>query len=271
MILKFFRRKPPPPPPRDTASLLKGRTAPAILAKASDAGSSYFGGEVELPKNVPWPSKDGRPLTLLACIDLEEARMAHCVPWLPASGRLLFFYDIEQQPWGYDPKDRGSWSVIHITADTASSTATSSRAEALARKPVGFVKIESIPSYERVHDLNLNDAETNQLFDLQEKQYQGGRQHQLGGYPSPAQGDDMELECQLASAGVYCGNPEGYKDPRVATLKDGAKDWRLLLQFDSDDDLGVMWGDCGKLYFWVREQDSRAGRFENVWLVLQCS
>lgn len=271
MILKFFRRRPSPSPLRDVIPLLKGRNAPAILAKSADVGSSYLGGEVELPSSVPWPSRNGRPLTLLACIDLEEANMAHRVPWLPASGRLLFFYDIEEQPWGFDPKDKGSWSVVLLPNDTVNPTSTSGRVKALPRKPVSFVKIESIPSYERLRDLTLNDAEADQLFDLQEKQYQGGPHHQMGGYPSPVQGDDMELECQLASSGVYCGNPEGYKDPRVAILKDGSKDWRLLLQFDSDNDLGVMWGDCGKLYFWVREQDSRVGNFENVWLVLQCS
>ena len=58
---------------------------------------------------------------------------------------------------------------------------------------------------------------------------------------------------------------------RVASLRDGCKDWRLLLQFDSDDDLNVMWGDCGKLYFWIREQDARLGRFDAAWLILQCS
>jgi hypothetical protein len=45
--------------------------------------------------------------------------------------------------------------------------------------------------------------------------------------------------------------------------------WRLLLQLDSGDDW--MWGDCGKLYFWIPRDDLRERRFENVWLVLQCA
>lgn len=80
----------------------------------------------------------------------------------------------------------------------------------------------------------------------------------------------MELECQLVSNGIYCGSPSGYEDPRAEALRAGSMRWRLLLQVDSDDDLQVMWGDAGMLYFWVDEEAARAGRFENVWLVLQC-
>ena len=32
-----------------------------------------------------------------------------------------------------------------------------------------------------------------------------------------------------------------------------------------------MWGDCGMLYFWVREEDARKADFSRVWMVLQCS
>ena len=40
---------------------------------------------------------------------------------------------------------------------------------------------------------------------------------------------------------------------------------------DSDDDIEVMWGDMGILYFWVRESDARKRDFSAAWVVLQCS
>jgi uncharacterized protein YwqG len=48
-----------------------------------------------------------------------------------------------------------------------------------------------------------------------------------------------------------------------------ASAWRLLLQIDSDDDLGLRWGDCGRLYFGMRADDLRAERFERVVITWQ--
>ena len=80
----------------------------------------------------------------------------------------------------------------------------------------------------------------------------------------------MQLEAQLVTNGLYCGSPTGREDPRRKTLEPGADDWVLLLQFDSEDTIDVMWGDCGMLYYWIRNDDLANGRFDNVWMTLQC-
>ena len=64
--------------------------------------------------------------------------------------------------------------------------------------------------------------------------------HHLFGYPSPG-GNDMDLECQLVSNGLYCGNASGYNNPQAKQLRAGRSDWILLLQLDTDDDAGMMW------------------------------
>ena len=51
--------------------------------------------------------------------------------------------------------------------------------------------------------------------------------HRAFGWPEPVQ-NAMQLECHLASNGIYVGGPEGYRDPRVGDLKAGADDWLLL-------------------------------------------
>jgi uncharacterized protein YwqG len=188
---------------------------------------------------------------------------------------LLFFYDLERQPWGFDPADRGSWVVLLVDDLDAPATPADplpANGPVLPFRFAHFQPIQSLPSRERapIEALELNDAESNELMRLTNEVFGTKPKHQVAGFPTPVQGDDMELEAQLASHGLYCGNEAGYKDPRAAALRPGAADWRLLLQFDSDDDLGVMWGDCGTLYFWVPEASAREGKFEDTWLVLQC-
>lgn len=93
--------------------------------------------------------------------------------------------------------------------------------------------------------------------------------HRIGGHPEPIQGDP-KLEAQLVSHGLYCGNHTGYQRGKELGLWDGATDWKLLLQVDSDEDAGMMWGDVGCLYFLIREQDLMRQMFDKVWLVFQC-
>ncbi|MBV8210131.1 MAG: DUF1963 domain-containing protein, partial [Burkholderiaceae bacterium] len=199
-------------------------------------------------------------------------------PWLPNAGSLLFFYDVEGQPWGFDPADRGKWAVLHLP-DLAEPSVPGAKDDFTASTTIPFRyldlrRIDSPPSDERLEkmeNLKLTDPEFEVLQKVTESLFEQAPRHQVGGYPCPVQSDAMELESQLASHGLYCGDGTGYKDPRASALRPGAAEWRMLLQFDSDDGLGLMWGDVGRLYFWVQEPAARKGDFSNSWLVLQCS
>lgn len=48
-------------------------------------------------------------------------------------------------------------------------------------------------------------------------------------------------------------------------------DWQLLMQLDSEDEAGMMWGDVGKIYFTIREQDLKSLSFDKTWMSWQCS
>jgi uncharacterized protein YwqG len=120
---------------------------------------------------------------------------------------------------------------------------------------------------ERVAQLALTDREFDALCDFIVR-YESPAHHLLG-HPQPIQGD-MELECQLASNGIYCGNASGYASPEAALLEAGARDWRLLLQLGTDDDRRMMWGDSGRLYFWMRDSDLVTRAFDKSWMILQC-
>jgi uncharacterized protein YwqG len=120
-----------------------------------------------------------------------------------------------------------------------------------------------------INELNLSDAESDAYLELFEAENEGSIIHKILGHPNQVQGD-MQLECQLVSNGLYCGDSAGYQDPKRKVLEKTAGEWRLLLQIDSDEDTGMMWGDSGRIYYWIRDEDLRSKRFDKVWMVLQC-
>ena len=253
-------------PSRDIRPMLEPLAVPAVhVIKQAEVTRSYFGGDPLLPSNIKWPHCGDEPLAFLARLSLSELAAALPIDWLPKEGALLFFYDAEMQPWGFDPKDRGGWAVVHVSDVGAPSRPGDAYS-------IGFQRIAVLPPSERenVAALEFNDTESDDYGVFADEPFDDHPKHQVSGFPSPVQGDRMELECQLVSHGLFCGNSSGYKDPRAAELEPGRSQWRLLCQIDTDGELNVMWGDAGMLYFWVEEEAARAGRFDNVWLVLQC-
>lgn len=267
--------------PAEIRELAFGLAKPAVhLVKAEMPSRSHLGGEPTVPAAPPAPTKNGKPLPLVAQLDLADIQAVCSCAWLPAGGALLFYYDWhEQNVWGFDPADAGSWAIVHVPdrAEPAlfaacSPDASSSDADRIGAMSVGLGKIASVPSPDRseVEALALGEEETDLWCEVSTSVHDGRPGHQALGFPDPIQADFMELECQLVSNGLYCGDAAVFNDARARNLKPGAADWRLLLQIDSDDDLGVMFGDGGKVYFFLRQQDAEARRFDRSWLIFQC-
>jgi uncharacterized protein YwqG len=98
--------------------------------------------------------------------------------------------------------------------------------------------------------------------------------HHLLGYADPIQDGRMDLQCQLITHGLSLGHDSYFEDPRRLELERGASDWRLLLQIDTDagdEGFGSMWGDAGRIYYWIQRQALEARSFDHCWLVLQCA
>ncbi len=191
----------------------------------------------------------------MAQLDLADVRAAGGPDWLPSAGRLSFFYEIEAATWGLYPSDAGSFAVVHDTGPPTAAIEPDDLSEdaKFSSYPVTFIEGISFPG-ERfgINWSSFNTVSQQALEVALEALHPPDPMHQIGGYPCPVQSDSMEVECQALVRG---GKVE---------------DWRLLLQLDTDDGTGMMWGDVGALYFWIREQDARAGDFSKVWMVLQC-
>jgi uncharacterized protein YwqG len=268
---------------QDIASLaemcVRFRGAPTD-ERSIPVGSSKLGGLPDLPPGIEWPSWRGQALAFLGQVNLTEVSSFPCARILPQSGLLSFFYDSDQGTWGFDPEDKGSWRVLY-SADADSLLSRRDLPEEIpdyARfTPCAatFFEAISLPGVESISiaELDLNEREKQGYWTFldafrQERWCEDG--HQILGHPYEIQGE-MRLECQLVSNGLYCGDESGYRSPRRRELEPGATAWKLLLQLDSDDDAAMMWGDVGSLYFWIHENDLRIARFDDVWMILQCS
>jgi uncharacterized protein YwqG len=268
----------------ETVDELMSLAEPCLRVSTHDAWSvveSRLGGSPLMPPEVEWPEWRGRSLSFLAQFRLDD--LGRRPEFSAGEGVLLFFYDAEdQESWGFDPGDLGAWRVIRV-ADIAAATERQAPPNTLAFTARGVTMAEEMtlpdPWEEPCLDVFNPDRRsyaelegTQELYDVATSgisELRGEPIHQILGWPTLIQ-SPMQLEVQLASQGIYVGGPEGYEDPRAEQLAEGASEWRLLLQLDTDDEAGWMWGDAGRLYFWIRDADLRAGRCDSSWCVLQC-
>ena len=256
------------------------RLVPRSFGVGELDGGSRLGGRPSMPEEVEWPQASSGPMAFVAQIDLADAARLLNPSGLPTAGRLLFFYDGAESPWGFNPSDKAfGWRVIHV-ADLAP---CSPRAfpEALGAE----LRFRALPLEFRVewtfHDGDLRDLDgyvrrSGKRGKLQQELYWEIRgemedadsmRHRMFGFADLVQ-NPMQLQAQLLSNGL-CRGEASWNEAVAEQLAPGAKDWRLLLQVDSDADASMMWSDVGRLYFWMREEDMRAGNFDAVWLFLQ--
>ena len=243
-------------------------------------GASRFGGMPDIPTDFEWVLREDIPLSFLAQINCADLQGFTSAKNLPSSGMLYFFYDAIEQPWGFDPSDRGSSAIIYhpstenLIPSTLPEGADIDNGWLFPAYAVQFREILSLPNYDSqaFEQLSISqnsvDDYVNLIVDVNELMAANEPIHQMLGHSSNIQGD-MQLECQLILHGINYG--DGYSESIAKDLEAGASDWLLLLQLDSDDDLGMMWGDMGMLYFWIQESSLQSKRFDEAWTILQCS
>ncbi len=237
-------------------------------------GASKLGGAPDLPVGVTWPAWKGLPQSFIAQIHLGDIAPYDANNLLPHSGMLWFFYDAQQQTYGADPADRGGWCVIFVDDNLPALQRTpapatlpaSSQFHACSISFASEITLSQQPQLE-IPNCDWTEAEQHQyetlLSTFPSPADHATIHHRLLGHPDTIQ-DDMRLQCQLTSHGVTDVN-----DPRAAALSQGAMDWQLLLQIDSDEHAGMNWGNNGMLYYWIERADLQTHLFDHTWLVLQ--
>jgi uncharacterized protein YwqG len=245
-------------------SFLKRAIHRVLYSKPSDSALSY--------RNTP------QPYSFIAQVSFREMAtvQSHGLD-LPDNGALYFFYDVLSGGWGFDPTDSIGFRLIYVPdiehAIRAQSPEFFDEVPTFEEKfvqPVGrFEHCASQGLHFETLSLSDEDKETYEEFDYLVPEPNDRSGHKVMGWPHIIQ-NPMEEECALVTSGIYCGDAKGYKSPEAERILAQPNEWVLLLQIDSDDAVGMEWGDSGVLYLWIKKSDLRNRNFEDTWLILQC-
>lgn len=279
----------------ELSEILRGKTRNSIRLFPQDSvcektGCTRFGGVPDLPPNFRWPCfttetyddpvERPRSLTFLAQFNCAELAPLDPDGWLPKTGLLSFFYELVSQRWGFDPKDAGCARVYWFerTDDLLPAAIPPGPEEPPMLLPALGIRAEAEKSLPGFEDLAPEESGRFQWDSYSDALLALGVQepescHKLLGWPNTLQGN-MTVQCELISQGYYMGDaleniPKASWERARHT---STEDWRLLFQMDTlgQGDCVPMFGDCGRIYFYIRKEDLLARRFDRVWLILQC-
>lgn len=259
-----------------------------IIGKGACApGKTRLGGQPDVPPDFVWPRYEdtetedaviNRPLSFLAQFDCAELAQYDCEHLLPDHGVLSFFYERYSEPWGFDPKDAGC-SRVYWFEDSSVLTQAEYPADMpeACKLPILHIRAQqesTLPLYEDFSELwpdtDYDEFEAAQIaLGISED----GAWTKLLGWPDPIQ-CSMPVKCELVSQGYYDGGRrDNIPEDVLRRAKEIAMDkWLLLFQLSSIEqgDFELMFGDCGRIYFYIPREDLLAHRFDRVWLILQC-
>lgn len=246
-------------------------------------GITRFGGIPDVPAEFEWPYFESdtfddptvkpRPLAFLAQFDCREFAGFDGEGLLPHTGVLSFFYCAEAARWGFDPQDKDCsrvyWFSDAATLSPAKPPKSLPRGDLIPEIGVSFSHEESYPDLADLPE----DVDADDYAEFFGAIGRDAPVYKLLGWPDVIQGE-MAAECELVRRGYDLGSSwDGIPREEIRKIKENVnEEWRLLFQFDSIEqgEFELMFGDCGKLYFWIRKEDLLARRFDRVWLILQC-
>lgn len=259
------------------------------MTENASASRTRIGGLPLVPQNFVYPyftdPEDGvsRPLSFLAQIDLAEIAPLDREQLLPDHGILSFFYELENEPWGYSPEHIGCAKVYWFEEASALRETplpdSLDPAFVIPQIAVETGAFADYPDYTEGGEhfgldaiLPDSDRAYEQYQELRTAEFADDTRTKLLGYADIVQ-DDMLYQCEYIARGYSLadGMPDIPAD-KEAEIAAHETDWVLLFQFDSVDteDFELMLGDCGRIYFYIRKEDLAARRFDRVHLILQC-
>lgn len=270
-LLRWFGAEPAPTQPPSVefgvlAARIKRLIRPTLLlVPTAQPGFSKLGGDPELPVDMAWPEARERPGAFLAQIDFAALAPQSKIDWLPRDGRLYAFYF----PDGHGLAD--VVRVVHTVEQPGPPAPAPSRAwRKFPERRVAFTALRSAPSLDWLgldaSEVAADEDEFESLEKIADAPPSDEVQHRIGGYPNEIQPERMWLSCEHLARGLP--EPRWGEDIPPAVER-AAKEWRLLMQIDSDPALKMNFGDGGRLYVFIRERHARRADFSKTVTVWQ--
>lgn len=247
-----------------------------VSEKDLKIGQSKVGGRPDLPKTIDWitiPANDDfiTPLPFIAQVDLAEVSQYDVNELLPKKGMLYFFADeiggrvfylanksnLERKNYPEDLTPTPPLEIAEYRFEPCSVTFVPE-----VNFPVNIPNPFDNPNVEYPEGKTWQD-----FYNLvYAANYIGLKPpytryvNRLLGFPHDV-GTDIQLDCQLEVDVGYFYNNTAEQIEAAEVKKD---QWQLLLQMGADNNAGMTWGDFGKLCFFIRKQDLRSQKFDDV-------
>jgi uncharacterized protein YwqG len=205
---------------------------------------------------------------------------------LPRIGRLYFFYDLLEQPPGFDPHSRVGWKVIYDASPLEELTRTNNPSQSDSIKirtaEISHVDTFTLPTsmLGLSNDFGLSAEELEKLTNIVGTSFgysdsSNSIKHQLLGYPFPLQ-SQLQWTCALASSGINCGGSEPETKVNIKKFFGERKneliaEWVLLLKIGPDENLNFGFPASGAYFFMIKKSDLEKGFFDNIWVDFQCT
>ncbi len=272
---------------------------PAVRTRPAAPGATQLGLAPHPAPHPGWPlGPDGSPLTHLCSIDLADLADFETGVELPTNGILQAFYDVDPEPGTLHPTEFDSFTLAIADASVIAGPGAGVELTQVLTIPdwhepavQAFAPARSGPEFNRrgrnraelrarargeaiveeprhsAHDrLRTQVNAVNEEWNARIESLVGsGPQHQIGGWPALVQHALWE-ECE---EGATAAETLVFDDAVVAAANP-AQRWSLVIQIDTDEEVGWMWGDVGLLYFAARTPIEPEQLPLGSWCVAQC-
>ncbi|WP_025676839.1 YwqG family protein [Paenibacillus massiliensis] len=272
-------------------SYLQAQTRSGVrFTKAGEADygrvcSSRIGGGPDLPENWAWPlTKDDVPvpMTFLAQLNLAELQGVDATGHLPAKGMLYFFVGVDEPAYNIEHRVLYAKEEELPTARRRSTPEETALEEEFNGYQLAARPSLEAPNYAYV-DYDVIEDEEHEYEDYEDLLLSMNMRYDdvavMFGYPMGQHDDDFHEAALTILTGK---NYEYSKDKALKAIAghfDGDEtraqqeidDTLMLLEIETDSEIGFCWWDAGVLHFFIRKEDLLAGNFDRTYCALYSS